>query len=646
MEYYLVTPLAITHASDAGLTYHSDIVFDIGTIVLVPVGKKMVPGIITHRVAKPSFVTKPIESALESVPLPQSLIDLASWMAAYYDTHPVTVWQSLLPRGLQKKRRSSSKIISHPERKRTHIVFNKEQQQAINTIWEQPRGTSMLHGVTGSGKTAIYIELAKKTIESGRSAIVLVPEIALTSQIIAEFLPAFPDLIVTHSTMTEAERHSTWQKVLHASTPQLIIGPRSALFSPVKDLGLVIIDECHEPSFKQEQAPRYSALRAAARLTDIQNARLVLGSATPSVADYYVATETGRPVIRLANQARPDTVAPTVHVVDMTKKLNFGRHRFLSDPLIKNMTETIASGKQVLLFHNRRGTAPMTLCENCGWSAACPRCFVPLTLHGDQFILRCHICDHTERVPTSCPECGQANIIHKGIGTKLLHDEVSKLFPQAKIMRFDGDSHTDETLEKQYQALYDGDIDIIIGTQVVAKGLDLPHLRMVGVVQADSGLSLPDYQSPERVFQLLYQVCGRVGRNEHATHVVVQSYQPTHPAVSFGIQKDYAGFYEYAIAERNRAGFPPFRFLLKLTCTYKTESTAIRASKQLAAAIRSSQADCEVLGPTPAFYERVRDSYRWQIVVKSKRREVLTDLLKSQKRAPQWTSDIDPGSLL
>ena len=646
MEYYLVTPLAITHASESGLTYQSEEHFEVGSIVLVPVGKKTVPGIITARVAKPAFATKPIERELESTPLPSSLISLASWLSAYYNTHPVTVWQTILPRGLQKKRRESKKLLSHPERKRTNIVFNKTQQQAIDTIWQQPTGTSLLHGVTGSGKTAIYIELAKKTLSEGRSAIILVPEIALTSQIIAEFLPFFPDLIVTHSTMSEAERHTAWQKILHAQTPQLIIGPRSALFSPVRDLGLVVIDECHEPSFKQEQAPRYSALRTAARLTDLRNARLVLGSATPSVQDYYLAKQAGRPVIRLSKQARPDTVAPTVHVVDMTKKLNFGRHRFLSDPLIKYMTETIAAGKQVLLFHNRRGTAPMTLCENCGWSAACPRCYVPLTLHADHFQLKCHICDYTERVPTSCPECGQAGIIHKGIGTKLLHEEVSKLFPQAKIMRFDGDSHTDETLEKQYQALYDGDIDIIIGTQVVAKGLDLPHLRMVGVIQADSGLSLPDYQSPERVFQLLYQVCGRVGRNEHDTHVIVQSYQPTHPAVSFGIKKDYAGFYEYAIEERKRALFPPFRFLLKLTCTYKTEATAIRASRQLAAQLRAAKYDCEILGPTPAFYERVRDTYRWQIIIKTKRREILTDILATQKLGPQWTSDIDPGSLL
>lgn len=647
MHYYLIVPLAVTHAKTASLTYQYSEVLSLGQVVMVPVGKKIVAGIVIKKVDKPSFATKPIESMLENTVIPAHLIKLADWLVQFYDTHPVSVWQTILPRGIQKKRRLSTKKHSYPERNRTNIVLNSDQQAAVERIWNETYGTNLLHGITGSGKTEIYIETAKRTIAAGKSAIVLVPEIALTSQIIAEFTPHFPDLVVTHSTMSEAERHTAWLKLLNASTPQLVIGPRSALFSPVKDLGLIVIDECHEPSFKQEQAPKYSALRAAAFLSDQTKSRLILGSATPSVSDYYLATITKRPIIRITSKARTGTVEPIVDVVDMTKKHNFGRHRFLSDVMIKRITEAIAAKKQVLMFHNRRGTAPTTLCENCGWSAACPRCFVPLTLHADAFQLRCHLCDYSERVPTSCPECGQANIIHKGIGTKLLHSEMIKLFPQAVIARFDGDSSGEDTLEKQYQALYDGDIDIIIGTQVVAKGLDLPHLRMVGVVQADSGLSLPDYQSPERVFQLLYQVCGRVGRNEHASHVVVQSYQPTHPAVAFGIQKDYEGFYEYALAERQRANFPPFRHLLKLTCTYKTEDAAIRASQDLARRIKKQNLPhVEVLGPTPAFYERVRDQYRWQLILKSPKRDALIDIIDSLPPSPYWTHDLDPASLL
>lgn len=646
MHYYLVTPLRIVHGSRAELTYESESTVASGTIVIVSVGKVSVPGIITGTVKKPSFATKPIISIVDSTPLPLPLLGLARWMSEYYATHPVTVWQTLLPRGVQKKRRISTKTITHPKRDRTNIVLNNEQQVAIEAILKHPTGTSLLHGVTSSGKTQLYIELAKQTTKQGRSVIILVPEIALTSQIIAEFTPYFPELVVTHSTMTEADRHSVWQRMLSATTPQVVIGPRSALFSPVPNLGLIVVDECHEPSFKQEQSPRYSALRAASKLASLSEARLILGSATPSVYDYFLALSTNSTIATLTTPARKDTVAPHVEVVDMTKRSHFTKHRFFSDTLISKLTDTLQASQQSLIFHNRRGTAPTTLCENCGWSAACPRCFIPLTLHGDHYELRCHICNHSEHVPTSCPSCHYANIVHKGIGTKLLYEELTKLFPKANIARFDGDTLADETLEKQYQALYDGDIDIIIGTQVVAKGLDLPHLRMVGVIQADSGLSLPDYQSSERVFQLVSQVCGRVGRNEHESNVVVQSYQPSNPAVAFGITRDYASFYKMTLAERKRANFPPYCHLLKIVCIYKSESAAIRASRELAISLRSMlPKNAELLGPTPAFYERVRDNYRWQLIVKSPHRGDLVELIKAIPPT-KWQYELDPASLL
>ena len=646
MHYYEVVPLKIVHGSDGSLTYQSELSLLPGSIVTVPVGKQTVVGIVIQQVAKPTFATKSIDTMIETTPLPSSLLVLADWMSRFYATHPVTVWQTLLPRGLQKKRRITSQNASHPIRDRTTIVLNDEQQQAITSILERPVGTSLVHGITGSGKTQIYIELAKKAIADGRSVIILVPEIALTSQLIAEFMPHFPDVVVTHSTMTESARHATWQKLLSATSPYVVIGPRSALFSPVPDLGLIVIDECHEMTFKQEQSPRYSALRAAAVLASSAKARLVLGSATPNVTDYYLALQSDRPIIGLTKPARLGTVKPSVALVDMTKKLNFSRHSLFSNVMLDTMKVTLDHGHQVLVFHNRRGTAPITLCENCGWNALCMRCYVPLTLHTDSFELRCHICGQHERVPTSCPECGRANVIHKGVGTKLIHQELAKLFPGTRIARFDGDNDNENTLDKHYQALYDGEIDIIIGTQVVAKGLDLPRLRMVGVVQADAGLALPDYLSSERTFQLLAQVTGRVGRNEHPSSVVVQSYQPTHPAVQYGIASDYKQFYDLTLAERQRAHFPPFTHLLKLICIYKTESTAIRNAQTLARELRRiAPSRVELLGPTPAFYERVHDTYRWQIVVKSPVRDDLTTLL-SHLPPTHWQYELDPASLL
>ncbi len=646
MEYYLVSPLKVTRQDGVALTYHGPLNLKPGTIVRTPVGKASVPGVILSTTSKPSFETKSVGDPYEATPLPQPLIKLHAWIAEYYGAHSVATWQTMLPRGMDKKRRNSKSPLLAHTRNRTQIVLNKSQTEALETILSKPSGTTLLHGVTGSGKTQIYIELAKRTMNDGRSVIILVPEIALTSQIIAEFTPHFPDLVVTHSRQTEAERHLTWQSLLHATEPQVVIGPRSALFSPLADLGLIVIDECHEPSFKQEQTPRYSALRAASMLARFAGARLVMGSATPPIADYYLAKSTHSPIAVLDKPARKDTVAPKVELIDMTKKNYFTRHAYLSTTLIQTIERTLAAGHQTLIFHNRRGSAPTTLCDNCGWSAICPRCFVPLTLHADQFALRCHVCNYTERVPTACPECRNASIIHKGIGTKRIADDLAKLFPKAIIARFDGDSETGETLDTHYQKLYDGDTDVIIGTQVVAKGLDLPHLRTVGVVQADNGLGLPDYQSSERVFQLLAQVTGRVGRNEHESSVIVQSYQPSHPSVQFGIKQDYAGFYDYAIQERQRALFPPFSYLLKLTCVYKTEAAAIRASNELARALRSHLPEgARIMGPAPAFYERTRDTYRWQLVIKSPSRAGLLALI-AKVPAARWQVDIDPGSLL
>lgn len=647
VSYYHVSPLRVVHQHDSLLTYHAHEPLKPGTLIAVQVGTKLVPAVVIQQTAKPSFDTKAIERIVNDTPLPFHLLRLHGWLASYYASHPVAVWQTMLPSGLLKKRRDDSKISPHPKRDRTNIVLNKDQKNAVEKILNKPTGTHLLHGITGSGKTAVYIELARQAIAEGKSVIILVPEIALTSQIIAEFTPHFPDLIVTHSHHTEAQRHKVWLEALHSKAPRVVIGPRSALFTPFQDLGLIIIDECHEPSFKQEKSPRYSALRAASILANNANARLVLGSATPNITDYNLASSVvPDAIIELSQAARPNTVLPTTYVVDMTKKEHFHRSPFLSEAFIEGIEQALQAGHQSLVFHNRRGSSPITLCENCAWSSACPRCFVPLTLHADSYELRCHLCNHTERVPTSCPDCGHAKIIHKGIGTKRIVEELEKLFSRATIRRFDGDNLHNDGVDAHYQALYDGDVDIIVGTQVVAKGLDLPKLRFVGVVQADSGLALPDYLSSERVFQLLAQVSGRVGRNEHPSRVVVQSYQPDHPSVRYGLARDYHGFYEAGLIERKRAHFPPYTHLLKLTCIYKTERSAVQAARALHAQLRRElPKHVDILGPTPAFYERVRDTYRWQLILKSAHR---SDLTRALILVPptHWQSELDPMSLL
>ncbi len=646
VRYYEVAPTKVVRSDASVFTYGSEESLEPGLVVTVPVSNKNLVGVIMKSVDKPAYAVKPILSIVTSTPLPPSLIATASWMSQYYHTHLALVWQTLLPSGITKKRRQTTDAPMHHQRERTKKVFTPDQKHAIDTIDTMSDGTALLHGVTGAGKTLVYIESARRVIAKGSSVIILVPEIALTSQLVAEFAQHFPNIIITHSHQTEAERHKAWQQALTANTPQVVIGPRSALFLPLANLGLIVIDECHEPSFKQEQSPRYSALRTASVLAHYARAKVILGSATPSVADYFLAKHSGRPIISLPTPARKNTLPPTIHLIDMTKRTNFTRHPFLSDSLLDTLERTFSTGHQALIFHNRRGTASTTLCTNCGWHATCPRCFVPFTLHADQHRLQCHICGSEARIPTSCPSCHAADIIHKGIGTKKIEEALRSRFPDKTIMRFDADSSADETVDKNYTKLYDGDIDIIIGTQVIAKGLDLPHLRTVGVIQADAGLSLPDFGAPERTFQLLSQVIGRVGRSHHKTDVVIQSYQPNDPTILDGVSQNYAEFYTRTLTERKHAGFPPFCYLLKATCVYKTERAAISNAKKVAYTLKNhAGSSVQVLGPTPAFYERVRDTYRWQLVVKSPRRQELIDLLAYIPQT-HWQTELDPTSLL
>jgi len=646
MNYYEVAPTKIIRAGQSTLTYASADSLAIGTIVTVEVGKNSLVGVIISTTKKPSYVTKEITSIIDSTPLPKALITSALWLSEYYATPLATVLQTVLPRGINKKRRQLDSSSSSPSRDRTTIVFNDEQKTAITTVMGSDPGTFLLQGITGSGKTEVYKEIAKRTIDAGKSVIVLTPEIGLTPQLVAEFTHGFPTLIMTHSVMTESQRHTAWLDALHSTEPRVIIGPRSALFMPLRDIGAIIIDESHEPSYKQEQSPRYSALRLASILGRHHNAKVIFGSATPSVSERYYAEKAGRPILTMTKSARKHTLLPQTSIVDMTKREQFKQHRFLSDKLLTAIEQNIETGKQTLVFHNRRGSASTTLCDNCGWTAQCPRCFVPLTLHADQYQLRCHICDHSEKVPTQCPVCNHSNIIYKGFGTKLIESELRKKFPKATIARFDADNKAGETMDAQYQSLYDGSIDIAIGTQVVAKGLDLPHLRTVGIVQADNGLALPDFGATERTFQLIAQVVGRVGRNEHETQVIVQTYQPTHSSIVYGAAQNYEAFYAETLIERERAHFPPFTYLLKLTDVYKTESGAVKAAQALARELRDKKhADVTILGPTPAFYERQHDTYRWQLVVRSPQRSHLIDLL-AHVPATHWQSELDPFSLI
>lgn len=646
MHYYEIAPNQIIRNNEFYFTYHSSKKLSIGQIVLIEIGKKTMPGIVIKSTTKPTFMTKEITSVIESEPLPGQLLELANWLSKYYLTHYANVLQTILPTGIQKKRNNKTVPNNSFRRNRTNFVLNNDQLSVLQKIKKYREGTFLLQGITGSGKTAIYIELIKTFLKNNRSAIIIIPEISLTSQLVAELSIHFDDILVAHSKMTEQKRHSAWITALNSKKPIVVIGPRSALFMPIKNIGAIIIDEAHEPSLKQEQAPKYSALRVATMLGRYHNAKVIFGSATPSIIDRYLAESSDKPILKLSQSASENNKPPTIMLVDMKKRTNFKQHRFLSDELLKSIKTNLESNKQTLIFHNRRGSTNITLCNNCGWSSECSNCKLPLTLHADKHKLICHICNQSNPVPNFCPICKQADIIHKGIGTKLIETEIKKLFPSANTVRFDADNKTSETLDKRYSELYDGSIDIIIGTQIVAKGLDLPHLRTVGILQADLGLSMPDFSTNERSFQLLSQVIGRVGRNEHETSVIVQAYQPDQTAIKFGIQQNYEEFYMSELKNRKKGNFPPYTHLLKLTCSYKSEASVIKNAKKISELIKQNiPKDVEVLGPAPAFHERQGDNYRWQLTIKSPRRDHLIKIVKIIP-SKNWQSELDPTSLL
>lgn len=644
MFYYQVAPNRVVFKSKPVFTYQFAAKLQPGQIVTIPVGRRTLIGVIIKAVKQPDFDTKPIASVLENRPLPTPLLKTILWLADYYASDLATVLQTTLPSGLDKTRRQT-KTKPLPTSATAKLSPTAAQAKAIKGIADSPVNNTILHGVTGSGKTTVYLELAAKTIAAGQSVIIIVPEIALTTQLIQQVRAYFDAPLIVHSKITEAKRHLIWQTALNADQPVVVVGARSALFTPAPNLGLIVIDEFHEPSLKQDRNPRYSAVRTASYLAHQTGAKLILGSATPDTTEHFIYEQKNYSIIKLTSTALLVT-KPKIEVVDMTKKANFKRHYFLSNQLLTAIKQSLTNQEQVLLYHNRRGTASTTICKDCGWMAECDHCHIPMSLHADHFQLICHSCGTTAKVPTTCLECGSTNVDHRGIGTKLIEREVKKLFPSTNIKRFDADTASDQTVDQMYEQLQTGKVDIIIGTQVIAKGLNLPKLTTVGVVQADSGLFLPDFTSEERTFQLLSQVIGRVGRDQKTTTVVVQTYQPEHPSIQFGINQDFTNFYQYCLRQRKIQQMPPFRYLLRLKVSYKTEAAVIKHITQLATDIKRHHPQVSILGPTPCFYERTGDKINWQIIVKSVRRPVLQQIIANLPANTSIQYDIDPMSLL
>lgn len=624
-----------------------------GMIVEIPLRKQAVPGVVAAVTDElPDFPVRPIIRVLWEAPVftPQ-LLALARFISDYY----------LASLGLVVKL-----AITRPAR-RAHLMaraaaapsaaphLTDEQENAVRTVLAEKKAqTYLLHGVTGSGKTEVYLHAAEQKIREGKQVLILVPEIALTPQTLARFSARFDpkSVAVVHSKLSYGQKYLIW-KGAYEGTIKVIIGPRSALFAPFTSLGLIVMDEEHESSFKQfDQNPKFHSRTVAEKLSQLWNCPLVLGDATPSVETYYAA-ETGR-IKKLELTHRIYQEMPPVQLVDMREETRAGNFTIYSRILLEEMREALGKKQQVILFINRRGTATSVQCSDCGNLMMCTRCTVPLVYHRDRQDLECHHCQRTYPIPASCPVCGSVKLKFFGTGTEKVETTIRELYPQARVKRLDRDAVSSKSeLEALYEDFISKKFDILVGTQMIAKGWDLASVGLIGVVNADTILSFPDFHSNERTFQLATQVAGRTGRGQFPGRVVLQTYNPDNFAIRAAVKHDYRAFYEREIADRREFGYPPFTRLVKLTLEHTKQEKLLQMTQDLIDLIKQKTGipHESVIGQSPAFIPRVRGRYGVYVILKlppvtgdRSVPETLARFLSSLH--PGWDIDIDPDTIL
>lgn len=646
-----------------------DEVVTLGTSVWVPLGSRVVTGVVVEIAdsTQQQMTIKSIVSVIADRPaLTNSSLKWAMWMAKYYFHPPGMVLETcFLPlRKKSKKPRKISNSIPLPDGGSAHSLNLEQAEIAKNISAASGFQVHLIHGITGSGKTEVYLRLFEDCLKRGKQGMFLVPEISLTPQLLKRFSNHFTgQLAVFHSQLTPNEREFQWDAMMTGKA-QILLGARSALFCPIPALGLIILDEEHEPSFKQDEKLKYHARDAAIMKGKLLDIPIVLGSATPSLETYFAAKEG-----RYSYHSLPHRVGgrslPEVYVVDLKDKANANKDLpfWLSQPLYLDIQAELLKGKQSVLFLNRRGIASAVTCTNCGDTRMCPNCDISLTLHGAHSLV-CHYCDFQERHTDNCQVCHDGVSQPLGLGTERIVDDLQTLFPQAKIARADRDeiSHRDD-FSQLVEKMEAKEIDILVGTQMIAKGLDFKHLNLVGVVLADIGFHLPDFRASERSFHLITQVAGRAGRHlneqESPSKVFIQTFNPDHPAISFAANHNYVDFAQSEIEHRKALNYPPFGRIASLRLTGSTSEladTLSRLCKSRALALQSKFPDylkVQILGPTQAGVFKMRNQFRYQIFLKCADWQILNSfigvLLGNQKWVPakcRILVDVDPYNLL
>ncbi|MGL9928424.1 MULTISPECIES: primosomal protein N' [Enterococcus] len=544
--------------------------------------------------------------------------------------------------------------------KTTALSLNAEQQVAVETILqsvqEQQSQTYLLEGITGSGKTEVYLQVIAEVLNQGKTAIMLVPEISLTPQMVQRFKSRFGEHVaVMHSGLSQGEKYDEWRKIERGEA-EVVVGARSAIFAPIENIGVIIIDEEHEASYKQEETPRYHARDLAIWRSEYHHCPVVLGSATPSLESRARAQKNVYQRLRLTQRANQAATLPTIDVVDMRQEVENGNVSSFSMSLQEKLQERLEKNEQSVLLLNRRGYSSFVMCRDCGYVLPCPNCDISLTLHMDSKTMKCHYCGHEERIPYRCPNCGQDKIRYYGTGTQKVEEELQTLLPESRILRMDVDTTRRKGAhEKILRTFGEGQADILLGTQMIAKGLDFPNVTLVGVLNADTALNLPDFRSSERTFQLLTQVSGRAGRAEKPGEVIIQSFNPEHYAIQLAKAQDYEDFYTKEMYIRHRGDYPPYYFTVQITASHPEENEAAKQMFQIATKLKQGLSPQAILlGPTPNAIMRVNNRYFYQVIIKYKQepmlqpllKEILTDTQRATARGLKLSIDAEPMNFI
>lgn len=635
--------------ADRLYTYKAgDLKLEVGSAVKVPFGpkntlKKAFVFELTDKAfedgTKENVEIKSIDSVIEDLSIPPELVRLSKWVRNRYFTSYADVVGVISPRGDRPKRalRPTHNLASKGSGK---VMLTPTQQALAEEIFiavdDSQSEIFLLKGIAGSGKTEIYIKAAKRAIEANKSVIVLLPEIALTKQITARFREHFSDekIAIIHSGLTRAQRFNEFLRI-RDNDSMVVIGARSAVFAPVRNLGIIIVDEEQDSSYKAANSPRYDAVEVGIMRGRIESAPIVLGSATPAISDYYRAMD-GKMHLLSMNERYNEGSFPDIEIVNMADEMRKGNFSSLSVLLRKEMRATLDDGKQVLLFLNRRGYAPIIMCEGCKEILKCEKCGISLTYHKEEGKALCHYCGHSETALSKCKKCGSKQIQYKGLGIEQLESIVKDEFEGIRVERLDSDVAAKAgKLEEVLEQFSDGKIDVLIGTQIISKGLDFENVMLAGIIEADAGLQVPDFRADERVFQLIVQTAGRAGRRDERGRVVLQTLSKDATVVNMAARQDYESFYRSEITFRKKMGYPPFGSIIKLEFLADKKIAALNfASSFKNSIIKTLEniAEIEVLGPVPSFIKRSDGMYRYRLLLKMSReaREKYSHLIRWQ----------------